>query len=288
MHQRISHPRRTSLSRRVAIVLLGILGALALWAIVIEPGRLVRHDVTITSERWPSSSAPIRLAVVGDIHLGAPHIDLAKLDTVVRMVNEASPDAVLLLGDYVIHGVVGGRFLPPEQLAPKLSELRSRFGTFAVLGNHDWWFDGERVRRALQSANVRVLENEAVAIDRGDGLLFVAGLADQWTRRPDIPETLADVPAGAAVILMMHEPDLFPDVPHRVSLTLAAHTHGGQVRLPFYGPPIVPSDYGRRYAAGHVVEGGRHLFVTTGIGTSIIPVRLGVPPEVAIVTVVSR
>src|SRR5690242_13825114 len=114
---------RTRRERLAALVLVNLLAALA-WGFVIEPHRLVGHAVTIASDRWPSSSPPIRVAVVGDPHPGAPHIDLAKLDAVVRMVNEASPDAVLLLGDYVIHDVVGGRFMPPEELAPKLAQLR--------------------------------------------------------------------------------------------------------------------------------------------------------------------
>ena len=86
------------------------------------------------------------------------------------------------------------------------------------------------------------------------------------------------------MLLLTHSPDVFPRVPSRVALTLAAHTHGGQVRLPPFPPPVVPSDFGSRYAAGHIEEGGRHLFVTTGVGTSILPVRFAVPPEVVILT----
>jgi predicted MPP superfamily phosphohydrolase len=92
----------------------------------------------------------------------------------------------------------------------------------------------------------------------------------------------------APVILMTHNPDVFPLVPERVALTLAGHTHGGQVRLPFVGAPVIPSRFGRRFAAGHVVEGGRHLFVATGVGTSILPVRFRVPPAVAVLTLVAE
>jgi predicted MPP superfamily phosphohydrolase len=96
--------------------------------------------------------------------------------------------------------------------------------------------------------------------------------------------TLARVPAGAPVLVFTHNPDIFVDIPPRVSLTLAGHTHGGQVYIPFIGRPIVPSHYGERFAIGHVVEGGRHLFVTPGLGTSIIPVRFLVPPEISVLT----
>jgi uncharacterized protein len=195
---------------------------------------------------------------------------------------------VFLVGDYVIHRVVGGRFMPPEAMAARLAGFRSRFGTFAVLGNHDWWYDGERVRRALQSAGITVLENESARIDRGADSVWVVGLADAWTRPIDLPRAFGSVPEGACVLAMVHEPDVFPRLPSRVAVTFAGHTHGGQVRFPLIGALIVPSDYGQRYAAGHVVEGGNDLFVTTGVGTSIIPVRFGVPPEVAIVTVRAR
>jgi predicted MPP superfamily phosphohydrolase len=154
-----------------------------------------------------------------------------------------------------------------------------------VLGNHDWWYDGKRVRRALESARITVLENEAARIDRGADSVYVVGLADPWTREVDLARAFGTVPDGALRLVLVHEPDIFPNVPDSATLTFAAHTHGGQVRLPFWGPLVVPSDYGRRYAAGHVWEGGRDLFVTTGVGTSILPVRFGVPPEVAIVTV---
>ena len=114
----------------------------------------------------------------------------------------------------------------------------------------------------------------------------MAGISDLWTGRHDVATALAAVENdGAPVILMTHNPDVFPVVPDRVALTLAGHTHGGQVRLPFIGRPIVPSRFGARFAAGHVVEGDRRLFVATGLGTSILPVRFRVPPAVALLTV---
>jgi predicted MPP superfamily phosphohydrolase len=153
-----------------------------------------------------------------------------------------------------------------------------------VLGNHDGWYDAPRVRRALEGRGIRVLENESARLVWRGAPVWIAGLADLWTGQPDLAAALREVPGDAPVLLMTHSPDVFPGVPRRVALTLAGHTHGGQVRLPLLGRPVVPSDYGQRYAAGEVVEGGRHLFVTTGLGTSIIPVRFGVPPQIAVLT----
>ena len=104
----------------------------------------------------------------------------------------------------------------------------------------------------------------------------------RWRGADDLPATLAALADDAPAILLAHEPDIFPRVPARVALTLSGHTHGGQVRLP--GVPLrVPSNYGARYAHGHVIEDGRHLIVSAGLGTSSLPVRFGVPPEVVLV-----
>jgi predicted MPP superfamily phosphohydrolase len=194
------------------------------------------------------------------------------LRRVVRELNAAHADYTILLGDYVIQDVIGGRFVPPEQIAAELRALRGP--TYAVLGNHDGWLDARRVDAALRGAGIIVLNDESRGI--------FAGVSDLWTGRHDIRRALAN---GSPRILLTHSPDIFPDVPPRVALTLAGHTHGGQVNLPLLGRLIVPSRFGSRYAAGHIVEGGKHLFVTTGVGTSIIPIRFRVPPEVVVLTV---
>ena len=111
---------------------------------------------------------------------------------------------------------------------------------------------------------------------------LVGGLGDFWEGRHDVGATLASVPSGQPVLAFTHNPDVFPEIPERVSLTVAGHTHGGQVYIPLVGRPVVPSRYGQRYAIGHIVENGRHLFVTPGLETSIIPVRFLVPPEVSV------
>ena len=134
-----------------------------------------------------------------------------------------------------------------------------------------------------------VLEDTAARLNTPAGPLWVAGISDLWTGRHDLEAALSAVKDdGAPVVLLTHNPDVFPLVPDRVTLTLAGHTHGGQVRFPFVGRPIVPSRFGQRFAAGHVVESGRHLFVATGLGTSILPIRFRVPPAVAMLTLVSE
>jgi predicted MPP superfamily phosphohydrolase len=270
--------------RAVLLVLVSGLALLGLDAFWFEPRRLVLNESTLELPHWPRSLSGTRVALLSDLHVGSPYWQLPELEQLVRRTNEAHPDLVLLAGDYLINGVRFGRWIDPESMAAVIGKLEAPLGVVAVLGNHDWWNDGHRVRRALEGNGITVLENEARAIERGGERFYVVGLADALTRRVRLDSTLASVPDGAAMLVLAHEPDIFAEVPERVSLTLAGHTHGGQVRLPLLGRLVVPSRYGQRYAAGHVVEDGRHLFVTSGVGTSIFPVRFGVPPEIALLT----
>jgi hypothetical protein len=233
---------------------------------------------------WPAPR-PLRIAVLTDLHVGSPYNGRDKLREVVDRTNAARPDLICLLGDLVIQGVLGGRFVPPEDIAAELQRLRASSGVVGVLGNHDAWLDHERVQRALERHGVRILEERAARLETAAGPVWVAGISDFWTGRHDIAAALAAVKDdGAPIVVLTHNPDVFPDVPARVTITLAGHTHGGQVRLPFLGRPIVPSRFGQRFAAGHIVEDGRHLFVATGVGTSILPVRFRVPPAVTVLT----
>ena len=171
-----------------------------------------------------------------------------------------------------------------EAVAAQLARLDAPLGTISVLGNHDWRSAGIRMRGALVAAGITVLENDAVRLDGPRGPFWVAGLDDMRHRTPDLGVALRDVPADAPVIVLTHDPDMFPHVPRRVALTLAGHTHGGQVAIPLLRRPLLPSHYGERYAGGHVVEHERHLFVSSGLGTSGLPIRLLAPPEVLVVT----
>lgn len=265
--------------RVVALALLLAPLLVAVWAFEIEPASLVVRHRRMELAGWRSE---VRIAVLSDLHVGSPHVGLDKLRTIVEKTNAEHPEMVVLLGDFVTGGPNGARwggFVEPEHVAQELKLLRAPLGVYAVLGNHDWWYDGNRVGRALTEVGIPVLENQAVHIESA---FWLGGIADFWTRDPDIAGTLRQVTTDDPVVLITHNPDIFPEVPQRVSLLLAAHTHGGQVKLPLIGRVIPTSRLG--YVAGEYVERGRHLFVTTGIGTSIVPVRFGVPPEIVILT----
>lgn len=259
--------------------------ALFVWGFVWEPARLLVKTQALAVPDWPVACTGLRVAVVTDLHVGAPHVGIDKLDRVVATVQRQSPDIVLLTGDFVIDGVIGGQWVSPETIAQHLQPLAKDGRAYAVLGNHDWWLDAGRVRRALEDAGIPVLEDASVPIAIGRCRFRLAGISDATEGPHDIAKALSEVAPTEAVLAMTHNPDIFPDLPARVSLLVAGHTHGGQVNLPWFGRVIVPSRFGQRYAIGHVVEGGRHLFVGTGIGTSILPVRWRVPPELSVLVV---
>lgn len=265
---------------------LGLVGLiLGGWAFGAEPASLRVREHTVRIQGWPAGRSGLRIALLTDLHVGSPFNGLSKLEEVVARTNAARPDAVLILGDLVIQDVAGGRFVPPEEIAPVLGRLRAPLGVWAVLGNHDRWLDGPRVMGALSKAGIPVLEDCAVEVSHGGPPLWLMGISDLWTAPHDVRKAMGQVTDRAPVLAFTHNPDVFPDVPARVSLTFAGHTHGGQVYFPLVGRLVVPSRYGERYALGHVVEQGRHLFVAGGTGTSIIPVRFLVPPEISIVRI---
>jgi uncharacterized protein len=257
---------------------------LGVWSLVIEPNRLEIRKETIKLESSAASLNGISIAVLSDIHAGSPFVDEEKLREIVRRTNELQPYLVVVLGDFMVRDNWSNKPIDPEVIAGILKDLRPEGYVYAVLGNHDWWYDGDKVRQALEANGIKVLENEIAPVIDPDSRLWVAGLADSWTRPQDIAGTLARIPAGHTVIALTHNPDVFVNIPDSVALTLAGHTHGGQVNLPLLGRLVVPSTYGQRFAAGHIVEEGKHLFVTTGIGTSVFPIRFRVPPEIVLLT----
>jgi predicted MPP superfamily phosphohydrolase len=253
---------------------------LAVYAGWVEPRRLVVRELDLALPHWPATLAGLRAGVMSDLHAGVPHAGLDAIRRAVDELNAGEPDVHLLLVDYLDASQKWRRPLAPERVADELARLRSPRGTVAVIGNHDWRNSGDRMWRALEAVGITVLEDRAVNL----GDFWVAGLADLRHRRPDIGKALQEVPRDSPVLMLSHDPDLFPGVPTRVSLTLSGHTHGGQVAIPFLRRPMLPSYYGERYARGHIVEHGRHLLVTSGVGTSGLPIRFFAPPEVYVLT----
>jgi predicted MPP superfamily phosphohydrolase len=259
----------------------GLVAAAAAWAVT-EPARLKLRRIDVPLERWPHALDGLRLAMVSDLHTGAPHVGERKLERIVARINGAKPDLIALVGDYADPTVPFGEPVAPELVAELLGELEAPLGVFAVLGNHDWHHYGARVPRALREAGIEVLENDAVAVERGGAVLWVAGLADLRERRPDVTVALAMVPESQPLIALTHDPDMFPELRDRADVTLAGHTHGGQVGLPLVRRATAPTSHG--YTGGEVREGRGYMYVSRGVGTTGLPIRLAAPPEIALLT----
>jgi predicted MPP superfamily phosphohydrolase len=234
-----------------------------------------RIDVPL--ERWPSALDGLTVAVVADLHAGAPHVNLERI---VAKVSGARPDLIALVGDYADPSGPFGEPVAPEEVAEALGRLHAPLGTFAVLGNHDWHHFGERVPRALRGAGIEVLENDAVAVEHRGAVVWIAGLADMRERNADPTVALAMVPESQPLIALTHDPDMFPQLRDRAAVTLAGHTHGGQIGLPLLRRAMAPTRHG--YTGGEVREGGGYMYVSRGIGTTGLPIRLAAPPEIAV------
>jgi len=283
---------RPGLTRRHVIRGLGGLAlagmATTAYGIGVEPESVSVTRYRLTPPRWPPGQR-LSIHVIADLHAGGPNMTARHINEVVEIANLESADLVLLLGDYfATHRFVTER-VPPPVWAAALARLESRLGTWAVFGNHDWWHDIAGVRAAFGRVGIPTLENRAVLLGNSGRQFWLAGLGDQLAHPlgharfrgiDDLPGTLAQVNSDHPVILAAHEPDIFTKVPDRVSLTIAGHTHGGQIRVPFLWERFVPSAYGARFAYGHIIERGRHMIVSGGLGVSHIPVRIGVPPEI--------
>ena len=296
------------ISRRKFLKFLAGLGAFgtstAAYGVGIEPLlrlRVARYQ--ITPPNWPAGFE-LKLAVIADLHASDPWMSPAHIESVVAHTNALNADAVVMLGDYVAGHRYMVRQVPAAVWASTLAQLRAPLGVHAILGNHDYWDDRDVQRegrgktvahRALEAAGIPVYENDVVRLTKGRHAFWLAGLGDQlaflpaWRRGDarrvgvdDLNATLAKVTDEAPVILLAHEPDVAPRVPGRVALQLSGHTHGGQVRL-FGWSPVVPSRYGNRLAYGHA-KFNCDVIVSGGLGCSIMPVRLGVPPEIGLVT----
>jgi predicted MPP superfamily phosphohydrolase len=276
----------------------------AAYGIGIEPMlrlRVARYD--ILPPQWPSGFQ-LKIAVIADLHACDPWMTLEHVEAIVDRTNALNADIIVMLGDYVAGHRRVTRYIPATEWATVLSGLKAPLGVHAILGNHDWWEDNivqhagqgpTRARQALEAAGIPVYENDARRLTKDNHGFWLAGLGDQLAYLParrfrpvrrigvdDLAATLGKVTDDAPVILLAHEPDVAMRVPARVALQLSGHTHGGQVRL-FGWSPVVPSRYGNRFAYGHT-RVNCDVIVSGGLGCSFMPFRLGVPPEIVLVT----
>lgn len=259
-----------------------------------EPESTTLTAVEAESPNWPQDTAPLRVVFLSDLHVDAAHMQAPRIQRIVAAVNMLAPDIVLLGGDYI----GGPTFLSRAKRSTAanarddialraLVGLHARYGVFAAIGNHDCWWDCPHMSALLELDGTIVLSNSAQEVYRADRSSFwIAGMADKLTQNPDFDEVSHAVPAGAPVLLLMHNPKLFDREGDQFPIQFARHTHGGQVRFPIIGAPLQIERAGRRsWPTGALVEGGRVLIVSRGLGESGLPVRFGEPPEIMLVEI---
>jgi predicted MPP superfamily phosphohydrolase len=272
--------------------------ALGVYSYEIEPNWLKTTTYDISSSHWPQQEPPLSVAVASDFHVGSPNVTLQHLPTLVDKINALKADVIVLPGDFLTmtgnDRVIGGSYVPPEEIAAALKNLKAPLGVYAVLGNHDVYNDPEGMKRALEGVGIRVLDNDSAHVKSALYDFWVAGLADDTTQKPDWNATRAKIPALAGngenkfiapTILIMHDPGSVLDVDGSPQfspiVSVAGHTHGGQF-LPFldkyFGNPVTRAPV--KYLYGHFSEPGRELVVTSGLGESVVPLRLGARPEI--------
>ncbi len=287
----------TSVLLAVALVCIG-------YAYFVEPDRLVVNRYEIRIDGWNPAFDSFRVALISDIHAGSHCIDEDKLRKIVQLTNDEKVDAIFLLGDYVSQVRTSEPItqrplrMEPGVLASALSGLRAKYGVFVVLGNHDQWSEPTVIQYDLEQVGYNVLNGEMAEINLPEGgKLRILGLPDHMTigiwknYSANAQRWAAPTEGKGDLIILQHSPDALPAITGDLAISkdtkvmFAGHTHGGQVWLPVVGAPVVPSMFGQKFARGLVKDSGINVFVTSGVGTSILPFRFMVTPEIAVVTI---
>lgn len=256
-----------------ALLLGGVLIGYAYWEAVSDPV-VRRAGVSVTD--WPAGEPARTVLLVSDVHVAGPDMPPERAARIATQLSALRPDLVVLAGDFISDKSAHTRSYTPDEIARALAHFRAPLGVVAVLGNHDHP-QAAKFRRAFAAVGITVLRNGAVV----RGPFLVGGVADLWTDHADVAATerALDALGPGPRLVFTHNPDIVPRLNGPTTAVLAGHTHCGQIVLPLIGPIATMSRYGRRFACGAIEDKGRRLFVTAGLGTSILPLRLGAPPD---------
>lgn len=258
---------------KIILIILTIL--FVFWAFVIEPNLLNIKHYKINDKELSG----LKIVFAADFHIGKK--DTKRLSRIVNLINEQHPDLVLLGGDFV-KGHREKTTLPIELIAYEISHIKSPNGIYTVLGNHDGWLDAAKSKKNLEQNGIKVLENENAKVIVNGKTIYIAGVEDLQTGEPNLHKSFEN--SEKPRILLSHNPDIFPHVNDGdTNIILSGHIHGGQVALPFIGPLIIPSDYGKKFVYGLIEENNKRMVVTKGLGTSILPLRFCCIPEIVVI-----
>jgi uncharacterized protein len=248
------------------------------------PAHAVRR-LSLTLPHWPHWKKPLRIVFVADFHAGSYSGDVARLTAIMAEAQGHHPDLVLYGGDYMNMAPVGGGRIAPRVIAGLLGRIEAPLGRFAVLGNHDYDYGAAEIAAAIRDRGITVLDDELRALSHEGATFDLLGIPDAHSDRDAAQSVIRGLSPQCPTLILTHDPHWFRYVRAPAHMMLSGHTHGGQIRLPYFGAFINMSRAPLRWSYGHVVENGRHLFVTAGIGTSAIPLRIGAPPDYAVIEI---
>lgn len=273
---------KTMIRRAVAAILvLAVLFGAKAWYDTM--GAPVVERLAVESPALPVGARPVTIALLSDIHVAGPDMPPERLARIVAQVNGLKPDLVAIAGDLVSEKRTASHIYTASEAIAPLGKLYAPLGVVLVPGNHDHWFGWEKLAAELaRYRQITVLRNEALTA----GPLVIGGVDDDFTGKADLPATMAAMAGKPGVpVVLSHSPDIFPNVPVRVPLVLAGHTHCGQIAWPWGGAPATMSDYGDLYACGVVRQDGKVLVTSARLGTSVLPLRLFTHPEIWLIEI---
>ncbi len=276
--------KRILLAFAIILLLLASVGA---YSYFIEPDRLIIHREDLRLPRWNAKLNGFKIAAISDIHGGSNDVTEKKIRELVELTNAQNPDLIVLLGDYVSQqeGKSSELKMPMTTVADNLQGFKAKYGIYAIIGNHDWWYDERKIRVEMERVGIKVLENATDRIQVEGETIWLWGIEDNWKKRQVPVYVFDEIPTKENILAITHNPDSLLKTPSEISLMMAGHSHGGQVKFPFYGAIAFVND--PRFMAGEAVVDGKHIFVTTGVGCSGPQIRFGVPPEIAVLRLFS-
>lgn len=286
--------------KRIGLVIGALILLIAVflsYAYFIEPRQFVVIEETLAVPNWSPNLNGLRVVTIADLHTGSNYAPLERIRYVVEQTNAQNPDVIVLLGDYVSEAKWDREArnkpegtdrtelkIPVGTIAESLKGFKAKYGVYAIIGNHDWYHNEQKIHRAFEEiAGITVLNNEIAEIDVNGEKLRIWGIEDLWRNR-QVPTAAYDALSEKRnIIAITHNPDSLLSSPEGISIMFSGHTHGGQLNWPIFGPKAVFND--ARFMDGHAVVDGKHVYVSSGVGTSVLPLRFRVPPEINVITI---